>query len=180
MPREVGVGRPCGGAEEARSPSCGAREASSSQGYCGHGGDGVPQVDPAPAGVVAGVHVGDDPGGPLGRDTDAGGASAGDGHNRLGLEDHAPGFEGFSGGADAPQEGLHFSGKTLLLSLILRPFPFFLASTSIAGLLQGMGIVKDSLPPVPEDKELRAKNRARNEEQKKAKEAKKAKSARKA
>ena len=43
-----------------------------------------------------------------------------------------------------------------------------------------MGIVKDSLPPVPEDKELRAKNRARNEEQKKAKEEKKAKSARKA
>jgi len=43
-----------------------------------------------------------------------------------------------------------------------------------------MGIVKDSLPPVPEDKELRAKNRARNEEQKKAKEDKKAKSARKA
>ena len=43
-----------------------------------------------------------------------------------------------------------------------------------------MGIVKDSLPPVLEDKELRAKNRARNEEQKKAKEDKKAKSARKA
>jgi len=46
--------------------------------------------------------------------------------------------------------------------------------------LQGIGIVKDSLPPVPEDKELWAKNRAQNEEQKKAKEAKKAKSARKA
>ena len=43
-----------------------------------------------------------------------------------------------------------------------------------------MGIVKDSLPPVPEDKELQAKNRARNEEQKKAKEAQKAKAARKA
>jgi len=43
-----------------------------------------------------------------------------------------------------------------------------------------MGIVKDSLPLVPEDKELRAKNRARNEEQKKAKEVQKAKSARKA
>jgi len=43
-----------------------------------------------------------------------------------------------------------------------------------------MGIVKDSLPPVLEDKELRAKNRARNEEQKKAKEDKKAKSVRKA
>jgi len=43
-----------------------------------------------------------------------------------------------------------------------------------------MGIVKDSLPPVSEDKELRAKNRAWNEERKKAKEAKKAKSARKA
>jgi len=42
-----------------------------------------------------------------------------------------------------------------------------------------LGIVKDSLPPVPEDKELRAKNRAQNEEQKKDKEAKKAKSARK-
>jgi len=42
-----------------------------------------------------------------------------------------------------------------------------------------MGIVRDSLPPVPEDKEIRAKNRARNEEQKKAKEDKKAKVARK-
>ena len=43
-----------------------------------------------------------------------------------------------------------------------------------------MGAVRDSLPPVPEDKEIRAKNRARNEEQKKAKEDKKAKAARKA
>jgi hypothetical protein len=43
-----------------------------------------------------------------------------------------------------------------------------------------MGVVKDSPPPVPEDKEIRAKNRARNEEQKKAKEDKKAKAARKA
>jgi hypothetical protein len=43
-----------------------------------------------------------------------------------------------------------------------------------------MGVVKDSLPPVPEDKEIRAKNRARNEEQKKAKDDKKAKAARKA
>ena len=43
-----------------------------------------------------------------------------------------------------------------------------------------MGLVRDSLPPVPEDKETRAKNRARNKEQKKAKEDKKAKAARKA
>jgi len=43
-----------------------------------------------------------------------------------------------------------------------------------------MGIVKDSLPPIPEDKVIRAKNRARNEEQKKDKEAQKAKAARKA
>jgi hypothetical protein len=43
-----------------------------------------------------------------------------------------------------------------------------------------MGIVRDSLTPVPEDKEIRAKNQARNEEQKKAKEDKKAKAARKA
>jgi len=43
-----------------------------------------------------------------------------------------------------------------------------------------MGVVKDSPPPVPEDKEIRAKNRAQNEEQKKAKEDKKAKAARKA
>ena len=43
-----------------------------------------------------------------------------------------------------------------------------------------MGVVKDSLPPVPKDKEIRAKNRARNEEQKKAKEDQKAKAARKA
>ena len=68
----------------------------------------------------------------------------------------------------------------MFLSLILRPFPFFLALALIAARLQGMGIVKDSLPLVPEDKELRAKNRAQNEEQKKAKEAKKAKSVRKA
>ena len=46
--------------------------------------------------------------------------------------------------------------------------------------LQGMGVIKDSLPPVPEDKELRAKNRAQNEERKRAKEEKKAKGARKA
>ena len=43
-----------------------------------------------------------------------------------------------------------------------------------------MGVVKDSPPPVSEDKEIRAKNWARNEEQKKAKEDKKAKAARKA
>ena len=43
-----------------------------------------------------------------------------------------------------------------------------------------MGVVRDSLPPVPEDKEIRAKNQARNEEQKKAKEDKKAKAAWKA
>ena len=43
-----------------------------------------------------------------------------------------------------------------------------------------MGLVRDSLPPVPEDKKIWAKNRARNEEQKKAKEEKKAKSARRA
>ena len=43
-----------------------------------------------------------------------------------------------------------------------------------------MGVVRYALPPVPEDKELQAKNRARNEEQKRAKEEKKAKKARKA
>jgi len=43
-----------------------------------------------------------------------------------------------------------------------------------------MGIVMDSLPPVPEDKEIWAKNQARNEEEKKAKEEQKAKAARKA
>jgi len=43
-----------------------------------------------------------------------------------------------------------------------------------------MGVVKDSLPPVLEDKEIRAKNQAWNEEQKKAKEDQKAKAARKA
>jgi len=66
-----------------------------------------------------------------------------------------------------------------LLSPFSRLFPFFLTLALIVVRLQGIGIVKDSLPQVPEDKELRAKNRARNEEQKKAKEAKKAKSARK-
>jgi len=40
--------------------------------------------------------------------------------------------------------------------------------------------IKDSLPPVPEDKATRAKNRAQNEEQKKAKEAQKVKAVRKA
>ena len=89
-------------------------------------------------------------------------------------------LKGFSGGVDAPRERLHFSGKTPLLSLILCLFPFILALALIVARLQGMGIIKDSLPPVSEDKELRAKNQARNEEQKKAKEAKKAKSARKA
>ena len=67
-----------------------------------------------------------------------------------------------------------------LLSPILYSFPFFLALALIVVCLHGMGIVKDSLPPVPEDKELRAKNQARNEEQKRAKEKKKVKSTRKA
>ena len=40
-----------------------------------------------------------------------------------------------------------------------------------------MGAVRDSLPPIPEDKEVRAKNQARNEEQKRVKEGKKAKAA---
>ena len=176
----MGVGCPYGGAKEARSPSCGAREAPSSQGHCSHSGDGVSQAEPATSGAAAGVHVGNDSGGPLGRDVDVGGTGVGDGHNHPGLEDHTPGFEGFPGGADAPREGLYFSGKTLLSSSILRPFLSSLALALIAARLQGMGIVKDSLPPVREDKELRAKNRARNEEQKKAKEEKKAKSARKA
>ena len=56
--------------------------------------------------------------------------------------------------------------------------PLLLSLTTAC--LQRMGIVRDSLPPVPEDKEIRAKNRARNEEQKKAKEDKKAKAAWKA
>jgi len=43
-----------------------------------------------------------------------------------------------------------------------------------------MGIVRDSLPPVLEDKEIQAKNRVRNEEQKKVKEDKKAKAVKKA
>jgi len=60
--------------------------------------------------------------------------------------------------------------------------PFFLSPDFPVDLLapQGIGAVKDSLPPVPEDKEIRAKNRARNEEQKKVKEGKKAKAARRA
>ena len=113
--------------------------------------------------------MGDDPGGPLGWDADAGNASVGNGDNHPALEDHTPRSEGFPGGADAPREGLHFSGKTLLLSLILCPFLFFLALASIATRLQGMWIVKDSLPLVSENKELRARNRAQNEEQKRAK-----------
>jgi len=124
--------------------------------------------------------VGDDPGDPLGRGTDARDASARIGDNHPGLEDYPLGPEGLSGGVDAPRERLHFSGKMPLLSPFSRLFPFFLALALIVVCLQGMGIIKDSVPPVPEDKELRAKNWARNEEQKKAKEAKKAKSARKA
>jgi len=45
---------------------------------------------------------------------------------------------------------------------------------------RGWGSSGIPCPPVPEDKGIRAKNRARNEEQKKAKEDKKAKAARKA
>ena len=59
-------------------------------------------------------------------------------------------------------------------------FLFLPAFFLIIACLQRMGIIRDSLPPVPEDKEIRAKNRARNEEQKKAKEDQKAKAARKA
>jgi len=58
-----------------------------------------------------------------------------------------------------PEKGyISLVAGTLLLSLILHPFLFSLALALIAARLQGMGIVKDSLPPVPEDKELRAKN----------------------
>jgi hypothetical protein len=45
---------------------------------------------------------------------------------------------------------------------------------------QGMGIIQYILPPVPEDKELRDKNQAKNEEQKRLKDEKKAKKAKKA
>ena len=124
--------------------------------------------------------MGDDLGDPLGRGADAADASACIGDNHPGLEDYALGPEGFSGGADAPRERLYFSGKMLLLSPVVRSFPFSLPSALIVICLQGMGIVKDSLPLVSEDKELRAKDRARNEEEKKAKEAKKTKIARKA
>jgi len=69
----------------------------------------------------------------------------------------------------------------LFLFQIFALVSFFSLPQSLFQLvLQGMGIVKDSLPSVPEDKATRAKNRARNEEQKKAKEAQKAKAARKA
>ena len=66
----------------------------------------------------------------------------------------------------------------LPLSSISRWFPSFLALVLIVIRLQGMGVVRDSLPPVLEDKELRTKNWARNVEQKRAKEEKKAKNAR--
>ena len=45
---------------------------------------------------------------------------------------------------------------------------------------RGWGSSRTLCPPVPEDKELRAKNQARNEERKWAKEEKKAKGVRKA
>ena len=63
--------------------------------------------------------------------------------------------------------------------MILCSFLFFPALAPIAAHLQGMGVIKDSLPPVPEDKELRAKNGSRNEEQKNKKEEQKVKSMRK-
>ena len=74
------------------------------------------------------------------------------------------------------------------ISLVRRCLCFYFSACSpllfalflIAARLQRMGIVRDSLPPVPVDKEVRAKNRARNEEQKKIKEDKKAKATRKA
>ena len=56
----------------------------------------------------------------------------------------------------------------LFFIFALVPFPSCF-NPSFCSFLQGMGIVKDSLPPVPEDKVLRAKNRAGNEEYKKAK-----------
>ena len=102
MPYEVGVGRTCGGVEEDRSPPRGAREAASSQGHHGHGGDGVPQEELAPTSTAVGVYVRDDPGCPLGWDADARGAGVGYGDSLLGLEDHAPRSKGFPGGANAP------------------------------------------------------------------------------
>jgi len=68
---------------------------------------------------------------------------------------------------------------SLVRCQLLRLFFFLSAFFLTAVYSQRMGIVRDSLPPVLEDKEIRAKKRARNEEQKKAKEDKKAKAARK-
>jgi len=39
------------------------------------------------------------------------------GHRRPGGEDDTPGDEELPGGADAPQKGLHFSGKKMFLLL---------------------------------------------------------------
>ena len=102
VPPKVGVGRPCGGAEEARPASLGAREAAPGQGHRGYGGDGVPQEELAPSGAATGIYVRDDPKRPLGRDEDAGGADISIGHRRPGREDDALGIEEFPGGADAP------------------------------------------------------------------------------
>ena len=68
------------------------------------------------------------------------------------------------------------------------PFFLALAFTWVAIYLQGMGVVRYALPLVPEDKEIHAQNRARNEEQhrqqkekkKKKKKKKKANKAKKA
>jgi len=68
----------------------------------GHGGDGVPQEEFAPAGAAASIHVRDDPGRPLGRDEGVGRADIGIGHRRPGREDNAPEYEELPGGADAP------------------------------------------------------------------------------
>ena len=59
-------------------------------------------MEPVAAGAAEGIHVGDDPGDPLGRDADAGGARVRDRDKHPDLEDYILGCEGFPGGVDAP------------------------------------------------------------------------------
>jgi len=88
------------------------------------------------------------------------------------------------------EKGISLVRGYIFLFLFLALVSIIFLSQSLFLLaLQGMGVIKDSLPPVPEDKEIRAKKKkakedkkakAWNEEQKKAKEDKKAKASRKA
>ena len=101
----MGMGRTCGGVEEARPPTWGSRKAVAGGCHRGHGGSRFPQVACPPAGAAGATHVRDDSWRVPGQDANAGGVSARLGDHSPTLKDGVFGIEELSGYPDAPQEG---------------------------------------------------------------------------